>query len=74
MKKIISQNEEIKAFIDKEFGIDEDNIKSDYGSKIEVFQEGNYEKNVLREKIRQREEEKKITIKKKTKKRSKKND
>ena len=37
MKKIISQNEEIKAFIDKEFGIDEDNIKSDYGSKIEVF-------------------------------------
>lgn len=37
MKKIISQNEEIKAFINKEFGIDEDNIKSDYGSKIEVF-------------------------------------
>ena len=31
-------------------------------------------KNVLREKIRQREEEKKITIKKKTKKMSKKND
>ena len=37
MKKIISQNEEINAFIDKEFGTDEDNIQSDYGSEIEVF-------------------------------------
>ena len=37
MKKIISQNEEINAFIDKEFGADEDNIQSDYGSEIEVF-------------------------------------
>lgn len=37
MKKLISQNEEINAFIDKEFGIDEDNIQSDYGSEIEIF-------------------------------------
>ena len=37
MKKMISQNEEINAFIDKEFGIDEDNIQSDYGSEIEIF-------------------------------------
>ena len=50
MKKIISQNEEINAFIDKEFGADEDNIQSDYGSEIEVFQEVKHEKKCIKRK------------------------
>lgn len=37
MKKIKTQNEEINEYIDKEFGEDDECVKDDYGSTIDIF-------------------------------------